>query len=211
MADPRIALIAAVAENGVIGDRQKLPWRLSSDQRRFRQLTLGKPVVMGRKTFAAIGRALDGRVNIVVSRGGDVAPGALAAGNLPDALALAARHAGPGGEVMVIGGGEIYAEAIGRADRLYITHVAAAPDGDTRFPPIDPAVWRPVSREEVPAGAKDSAATTFVVYERRTGAPEGWRDALLAEGRRRCSTRRALKPPRNVPINRQTAPLGAAC
>jgi dihydrofolate reductase len=168
----RIALVAAVAENGVIGLSGALPWRLSSDMRRFRRLTLGKPVVMGRKTFESIGKPLADRVNIVVSGRPDFAPkGVVVAPDLDRALALARQHAGAGGEVMVIGGGAIYAAAIGRADRLYITHVAASPPGDTHFPPIDPDAWQAVSREAVPAGDKDTAATTFVVYERTgTGA-----------------------------------------
>ncbi len=163
----RVALVAAVAENGVIGTGGDMPWRLSSDLRRFKRLTMGKPVVMGRKTFESIGKPLAGRVNIVVSRQPGFAPGGvLVAADLDAALDLARTQIGAGDEMMVIGGGQIYAATIGRADRLYITHVAASPDGDTHFPPIDPAVWRVVSREAVPAGDKDSAATTFVVYER---------------------------------------------
>jgi dihydrofolate reductase len=166
----RLSLIAAVAENGVIGDRQQMPWRLSTDQKRFKRLTMGKPVVMGRKTFESIGKPLSGRVNIVVSRQPGLAPeGALIAPSLDAALALASERAGAAGEVMVIGGGEIYGAAIERADRLYITHVAAMPQGEVRFPQIDPAVWRAVSREAVAASDKDSAATTFVVYERVGG------------------------------------------
>jgi dihydrofolate reductase len=168
VARPLVSLIAAVAENGVIGNRQELPWRLSTDQRRFRELTMGKPVVMGRKTYDAIGKPLAGRLNIVVSRRAVVPrEGLVWASSLEAALRLAADRAGSGGEVMVIGGGEIYAAAMPRSDRLYITHVAAAPDGDTQFPTIDTAVWREQSQQRVPAGPNDSAATTFVIYERR--------------------------------------------
>ncbi len=163
----RVALVAAVAENGVIGSGGRMPWRLSTDLRRFKQLTMGKPVVMGRKTFESIGKPLAGRVNIVISRQPDLAPdGALVATDLDEALALARAHADAGDVAMVIGGGQIYAAAISRADRLYITHVAASPAGDTYFPSIDPAEWRVISREAVPAGDEDSVATTFVVYER---------------------------------------------
>ncbi len=171
----RVALIAAVAENGVIGDRQGMPWRLATDQRRFRRLTMGKPVVMGRKTFEAIGRPLAGRRNIVVTRQQDLAAqGVMVAPNLDAGLALArADAAGGESEVMVIGGGEIYAAAIGRAERLYITHVAATPGGDTCFPPIDPGIWRAVSQQQVPAGHEDSVATRFVVYERIGPAVSG--------------------------------------
>lgn len=161
---PRISLIAAVAENGVIGAGQTMPWRLSSDLKRFRQLTMGKPVVMGRKTFETIGKPLAGRTNIVVSRRNDVAgESVVVASSLEEALrAGAARGAD---EVMIIGGGQVYADAMPLADRLYITHVAARPDGDIHFPTIDPALWRPVSEERYPAGEKDSAATRFVIYE----------------------------------------------
>ncbi len=172
----RIALIAAVATNGVIGDGAGMPWRLSSDMKRFKALTMGKPVVVGRKTFETFGKPLPGRTNIVVTRQGGYRPaGALVAASLDSALARAAAVAETTGvdEIMVLGGGEIYAAAIGRADRLYVTHVAAEPAGSTHFPPIDPGAWRVVSREAVPAGEKDSAATVFTVYERIAGAETG--------------------------------------
>ncbi len=165
----RIALIAAVAANGVIGDGSGMPWRLSTDMRRFKALTMGKPVVVGRKTFETFGKPLPGRTNIVVTRQRDYEPeGALVAAGLDAAFRRAGEVAAASGadEIMVIGGGEIYAAAIGRADRLYITHVEAEPAGGTRFPRIDPAAWRAISREAVPAGEKDSAATVFAVYER---------------------------------------------
>ena len=172
----RLALIAAVAENGVIGADGGMPWRLRSDMNRFRQITMGKPVVMGRKTFVSIGKPLFGRVNIVVSSQAGYRPeGVTVAPSLAQALVVAEETARATGddEVMVIGGGRVYADAIGLADRLYITHVAASPDGDTRFPPIDPAVWRAVSAEPLPAGDRDSAATTFVVYDRIAGSRSG--------------------------------------
>lgn len=165
----RISLIAAVAANGVIGDGGGMPWRLSTDMKRFKALTMGKPVVAGRKTFETFGKPLPGRTNIVVTRQADYRPeGTLVAESLDQALALAraVAEAAGGDEVMVLGGGQIYAAAIGAADRLYITHVAAEPAGNTHFPPIDPAHWRAVSREAVAAGEKDSAATVFTVYER---------------------------------------------
>jgi len=172
----RIALIAAVARNGVIGDGLALPWRLSTDMRRFKRLTLGKPVIMGRKTFETIGKPLAGRLNIVVTRQRDMQiAGVSVAPSLDAALAIAAEEAAKAGagETMVIGGGEIYAAAIGRADRLYITHVEASPQGDAHFPPIDPATWKSVESERVPAGEKDSVATTFAVYERIGAAAFG--------------------------------------
>jgi dihydrofolate reductase len=169
MASIILSLIAAVAENGVIGAGGALPWRLSTDMKRFKSLTMGKPVVMGRKTFEAIGKPLAGRVNIVVSRQSGFAPkGVTVAASLTAALIVAEEGARAAGddEIMVIGGSAIYAAALPLADRLYITHVEARPEGDVAFPAIDPGRWRAVSAERLPAGPRDSAATTFVVYER---------------------------------------------
>lgn len=168
-ARPAIALIAAVAENGVIGAGGAMPWRLATDMKRFKALTMGKPVIMGRKTFASIGKPLAGRANIVVTRERRfLAEGVTVAPDLAEAIAAATAAAARTGvgEVMVIGGGEIYAQAMPHADRLYVTHVHAAPEGDARFPRIDPGMWRAVAREAFAAGEKDSAATTFVTYER---------------------------------------------
>jgi dihydrofolate reductase len=160
----RLSIIAAVAENGVIGRDGDMPWKLSTDLKRFKALTTGKPVVMGRKTFASIGRPLPNRLNIVLTRDGAfAADGVVAVPDLDAALAAA----GPAREVMVIGGGEIYRALLDRAETLYITHVAAAPAGDTHFPLIDPAKWTVVSSEDVPAGPADSAASRFVTYARR--------------------------------------------
>ena len=166
-----IAIIAAVAENGVIGQDNDMPWRLPSDLKHFKAVTLGKPVVMGRKTFQSIGRPLPGRPNIVVSRNPDycaegieVVPSLEAA--LERARALAAE-AGCG-EVMVIGGGNLYAQAMKIADRLYITEVHAQPEGDTRFPDIDKAIWRESARIPGERSQRDSAEVSFIVYERST-------------------------------------------
>ena len=165
---PTVSIIAAVAENGVIGADGAMPWRLSTDMKRFRLLTMGKPVIMGRKTFESIGKPLAGRLNVVVTGNpGFRADGIAVVPNLEAALALATDRAAEAGEVVVIGGGQVYAAAMDLAARLYITHVTAEPVGDVHFPDIDPAVWRPVSQEEVPAGERDTAATRFVVYERR--------------------------------------------
>lgn len=161
-----IAIVVAVAENGVIGRDGGMPWRLSTDLKRFKAVTLGKPVIMGRKTFDSIGRPLPGRANIVVTRNRDWrADGVTVTATLDEALAMAARE--DGDEICVIGGGELYAQAIGLADRLHVTHVLADIDGDTRFPPIDPSVWAVVEVAEVPPGEKDSHATRYAVYERR--------------------------------------------
>jgi dihydrofolate reductase len=165
----RLSLIAAVAKNGVIGAGDRLPWRLSSDLRRFKSITMGKPAIMGRKTFETIGKPLAGRLNIVVSRNADLGyEGVVVAPSFEAALAKAEEGAqvSVDKEIMVIGGGEIYHAAIDLADRLYVTHVEAAPEGDTYFPPIDPATWRATISEHTPEGPKDSVATTFVIYER---------------------------------------------
>jgi dihydrofolate reductase len=172
-----IALFAAVAENGVIGRDNGLPWRLSADMRRFKATTMGKPLVMGRRTWESFPRRpLPGRPNIVVTRDrGFRADGADIVHSLDEALALArarGRCMAGADEICVIGGGQVYTQAMSIADRLYITHVQASPDGDTRFPPIDPAVWKAVSVEEHPAGEKDTHATRFVVYHRRQSPSE---------------------------------------
>jgi len=167
----RVVLVAAVARNGVIGANNGLPWRLSTDMKRFKALTLGKPLVMGRKTYLTIGRALPGRETIVVTRDpGFAAPGVLVAHNLDAALNLAAERAHAMGvsEIIIAGGGEIYALTIGRAKRLFITEVALDAKGETRFPPIDPAEWREVRREKGERGPRDEADFAFVEYERKT-------------------------------------------
>ena len=166
-----VAIFVAVAENGVIGRDNGLPWKLSSDLKRFKAATMGKPVIMGRKTFESIGKPLPGRQNIVVTRDRSYkAEGVETASSLDEAVALAkvrARCMAGADEICVIGGGEIYRQAIAFADRLYVTHVLANPKGDTRFPYIDPDVWRQVSIEDHQAGEKDSHATRFAVYARR--------------------------------------------
>jgi len=162
----RIGIYVAVARNGVIGNDGEMPWRLSSDLKRFKSATMGKPVVMGRKTWESIGKPLPGRRNIVVTRNRDYrAEGADVAASLPDALDMARSQRAE--EVAVIGGGEIYRQAMEMAHRLHVTHVEAELEGDTRFPAIDPAIWQPASRQSVPAGERDTYATEYVVYERQ--------------------------------------------
>lgn len=168
----RLSLIAAVADNGIIGKAGTIPWRLSTDLRRFKALTLGKPVIMGRKTAESLGTPLVERTNIVVTSMADnppVDPGFLCVTSVEEAIHVAdeAMEMLGGDEIMIIGGGQIYAATIDRADRLYITHVKATVDGDTVFPPIDPSRWRAADREAIPAGSRDSYATEFVIYERR--------------------------------------------
>ena len=166
---PAVVLIAAVADNGVIGRGGGLPWRLKSDLRNFRAVTMGKPVVMGRKTYLSIGKPLAGRTNIVMSRNRDfAAPGVVVAPGIEAALEVARADARrrSADAVAVIGGAELYAHVIGTADRLVITRVHLCPEGDTMFPVIDPERWREVERSEHDPGPDDAAAFTVLVYER---------------------------------------------
>ena len=165
-----VVLIVAVADNGVIGANGAIPWRLKSDMQRFKALTSGKPVVMGRKTFMSLRRPLPGRTNIVVTRdAGFRGAGAVVTTSFADARAVATGDAlrRLATEIAVIGGAEIYAQWMDVADRLEITEVHARPDGDTRFAAIEPAVWQEVARVRNPAGPDDSAAFSYVTYRRR--------------------------------------------
>ncbi len=170
----KLSLIVAVAENGVIGRDGGLPWRLSSDLKTFRRLTMGKPLIMGRRTFNSIGKPLDGRDNIVVTRDPlfEVA-GVSACATVAEAVTLGRVLAATRGadEIMVIGGAQIYAAVLPVADRIYVTQVHAAPPGDRHFPSLDKSVWGEVSREDLPKGARDDYAATLIVYERVTDAP----------------------------------------
>jgi dihydrofolate reductase len=164
-----LVLVAAVAENGVIGRDGGLPWHLPSDLRRFRAITLGHPVVMGRKTCGAIGKPLPGRTNIVVTRDAAFAArGMIVAPNLEAALVVARGDALRRGvrHIMIIGGGELYGQTIGRACRLEITRVHARPSGDSAFPAVDPTQWHEIGRREYPAGPDDDAPFTTLAYER---------------------------------------------
>ncbi|MBX4955707.1 dihydrofolate reductase [Rhizobium lentis] len=172
MANIRRTIIAAVARNGIIGREGDMPWRLSSDLKRFKALTLGKPVVMGRKTYNSIGKPLPGRPNVVISRQAAIDHSDISmAHSLTEAMDAAERLALQTGadEICIIGGGQIYAQAIDLADRLCITHVEADLDGDASFPAIDPATWQAGEALEVSAGEKDSYPTRYIVYERRRG------------------------------------------
>ena len=162
-----IVIIAAVADNGVIGQGGVMPWRLKSDMRHFIALTKGKPVVMGRKTYLSLSiKPLPGRTNIVASRDAAfTAPGVLVAPSVEAALDAARGDAlRRGADIMVIGGADIYAQALPLADRLEITQVHMTPEGDSVFPPIDAALWRETARVPHPAGPDDDAAYDFVSY-----------------------------------------------
>jgi dihydrofolate reductase len=166
----KVSLVVAVARNGVIGRDGGLPWRLSSDLKRFKANTIGRPVIMGRKTFQSIGKPLPGRHNIVITRDTQFEPeGVTIAPDVATALSAAKKSAASDGveEVCVIGGGEVYRQTIDEADRLMVTYVESDVEGDTRFPDISSKIWREVSSETYPAGEKDSHSTRHVVYERR--------------------------------------------
>lgn len=159
-----ITIIAAIGKNRELGKEGKLLWHLSSDLKRFKALTRGHSVIMGRKTYASIGRPLPERTNVIVTRDLEYrAEGCVVVHSLDEALGAAT-----GEEVFVIGGGQIYAEVLQRAERLYITHVDTAMDADTFFPEIDPTVWHAVKTEDVPKDEKNSFDSRFVVYERIT-------------------------------------------
>ena len=158
--------------NGVIGAAGALPWRLKSDLALFRRLTLGKPVIMGRKTWDSLPRRpLPGRVNIVLSRDGSFGPkGAVVCEDLTEAAQIGREQAAEDGqdEVCVIGGAAIFALALPRVRRMYLTEVDARPEGDVLFPPFDETAWTQVACEAHPAGPEDDHAFVFRVLERRT-------------------------------------------
>ncbi len=164
-----VAIIAAVAENGVIGQGNGIPWRLPSDFAHFKRMTLGKPLIMGRKTFESIGRPLPGRTNIVVTRQEGYQPdGVLVISSLEAALEHAQEiaKADRANEVMIGGGAEIYRQALPFADRMYLTQVALAPEGDAFFPPIDFEQWKAAGEISVAPHPNDSAAFRVRVYRR---------------------------------------------
>lgn len=169
-----VGIHVAIAENGVIGRAGGLPWRLSTDLKRFKADTMGNPVIMGRKTFESIGKPLPGRLNIVVTRRKDWhADGVETALSLDAAIRLGREGAmamQESREICVIGGGEVYREALPLTGWLHVTHVLATVDGDTFFPRIDPGVWAAISSMDFPPGEHDSHATRHMVYERRSAA-----------------------------------------
>ena len=160
---PLVSLLVAAAENGVIGRDNTLPWHLSDDLRRFKALTLGKPMLMGRKTFESIGKPLPGRTSLVLSRSRDwTRPGATVVRSLEEAL----ERAGAVPELVVIGGAEVYRLALPHAQRIYLTRVHAEISGDTVLPPLDATTWRETEREFHAADARHAHAFTFIVLER---------------------------------------------
>lgn len=158
-----LSIIVAAAENNVIGNKNALIWHVSADLKHFKQLTTGHAVVMGRKTYESIGRALPNRRNIVISRNPDFRPeGCEVVPEIAEALRLTADE----DEVFIIGGGTVYREMWDKADRLYLTLVHATPEGDTSIPDIDPACWQEVARQDFKAGEKDDYDYSFIDYRR---------------------------------------------
>ena len=174
MSKAKIIIVVAMAENGVIGRDGDMPWKLSTDLKRFKALTMGKPLVMGRKTFESVGgKPLPGRPHVIVSRGPAIdVPGVETRASLEAALERATAIAGASGvdEVCIAGGGEIYRQALPLADELHVTHVDAVIDGDTVFPAIDPALFALVEETAFAAGEKDNYPTRYAVYRRRPAA-----------------------------------------
>jgi dihydrofolate reductase len=161
---PTVSLIVAMADNRVIGAGQRIPWRLPREQQLFKRLTMGHHLVMGRKTYESIGRLLPGRTTVVVTRQRDYAvPGAIIARSLDEAIAACAQD----DEVFVIGGAELFRAAAPIADRLHLTIVDAAPEGDTYMPEIDLSEWREISREFFPRDADHAHSYTYMLLERR--------------------------------------------
>lgn len=167
--DPIVALIVAVAENGVIGRGGRLPWRLPSEMRHFRNVTLDKPVIMGRRTFVSLKKPLAKRDNIVLTHNREYAPqGAIAVESVEQALKVAGdcALARAAKEMMVIGGAAVYAALLPQARRIYFTRVHAKPEGDVSFPEPDLGGWREMSTEHHPRGEKDEFDYTISVFER---------------------------------------------
>ena len=161
----RVSLVVAMAENRVVGRAGGMPWHISADLKRFKALTMGKPVIMGRKTFQSIGGPLPGRTNIVITRDASYgADGVLLAGGLDAALKIAGGEGAA--ETMVIGGGEIYRMAMPLARRLYLTEVHIRVSGDTLFPVLDAGAWKEVGREDHDAEGLGVPAYSFVVLDR---------------------------------------------
>ncbi len=171
-----ISLVVAIAENGVIGRDGGLPWHISSDLKTFRRVTMGKPLIMGRKTFQSLKKPLDGRDNIVVSRDESFRPdGAIIARDFEAALQRArdCARARAVDEIMVIGGTEVFQAALARARFIYKTEVHGRPEGDAHFPAIDWSAWTEIAREALPQGPKDEFASTFLLLERSKRADTG--------------------------------------
>jgi dihydrofolate reductase len=163
----RLSAIVAMAPNRVIGANDTLPWRLPADLKRFKQLTMGHTLILGRKTYESIGRPLPGRTFIVVTRQRDYAPeGVKVAHSVDEALAMARGE----DEVFIAGGAELYAQTMDRLDRLYLTHIEREFPGDTYFPEVDLSGWRLIEEEHHPAASEADLPFSFLTYERQRGS-----------------------------------------
>ena len=161
-----ISLIVAKADNGVIGLDNKMPWHIPAELKYFKARTMGKPIIMGRKTFDSLGRVLPGRPHVVISRSALSLPENCYAVNSLDEAIEQAQGLAEHEEVVVIGGAEIYRQALPLVDRLYITEVHLSPQGDTYFPELNPGDWQEIEREDVPADADSAIAYSIVTYQR---------------------------------------------
>lgn len=170
---PRLALIAAMTRNRVIGRHNSLPWRLPADMRRFRELTTGHPVLMGRKTFESLGRPLPNRTNIVMTSDSSYAPqGCLIAHSLDQGLNMGNAHLSQDNpEIFIIGGENLYTQALAHADRLYLTQIETQIDGDAWFPKFEQEAWEVVARETRLADEKNLYDCVFLTLERKTPRP----------------------------------------
>lgn len=158
-----ISIIAAVAQNGVIGDKNSLLWHISEDMRFFKRTTSGHPVIMGRKTFESLGRPLPNRTNVVISRTQQTIEGCTVVGSLEEAVALFPKEE----EVFIIGGAQIYALALSVADKMYLTRIYCDYQGDTSFPEWEPKQWELTSKESFENGEKYPHPFAFEIYERK--------------------------------------------
>ena len=159
-----LSIIVAASENNVIGNKGQLPWKLAADMRHMKELTMGHPLIMGRKTHESIGRALPGRRNIVITHQTVSYPGCEVVASLEEALQSVTDEA----EAFIFGGGEIYKQAMSLAQRIYLTRVHTTTEGDAYFPEVESGKWKVVSQEDHPADAENQYPYSFLTYERTT-------------------------------------------
>lgn len=168
MSPPRFSILVAMAKNRVIGRNNALPWQLPPDLKRFKQLTMGHHIVMGRKTYESIGRPLPGRTSVIVTRQPDYqVPGAIVAGSIAEALKVCSEGKEMDQEIFVIGGAEIYQQALGSCQRMYVTEIQQEFEGDALFPEFNQQEWREISREKHRLAEDDGLEYHFVVLDRK--------------------------------------------
>jgi dihydrofolate reductase len=168
MTPPHISILVAMAKNRVIGRNNALPWQLPPDLKRFKELTMGHHIVMGRKTYESIGRPLPGRTSVIITRQPDYqVPGAIVVASIDQALKVCSAGKEVDQEIFVIGGAQIYRQSLGLCQRIYITEIQQEFDGDTLFPELNQQVWREISREKHRLNDDDGLEYHFVVLDRR--------------------------------------------